>query len=313
MAKKKKFRLKESLVRKFAIGGMILGLVGSLLGVGGLVVAFNAESSYPRKPQMQYETLSYSRVQNYAMNFFQVWMMGDMNSKQTLENFYSAIPLSDLNADPAKINNLNVADLKVSPTEQGEILWEITLGTTMTPPGVTASTRQYYKVDVLQKGESLTIAKLPQIVSFDRPPLKAGNGYQTPVSTNSPLYQVAVNFAATYLTPQSAESFGRYVSANFEGNPLSNSPYTGAEVVGVFVPRDTVVDQVSPGSEVSVLIRVRASTSRSSYQTMDIPITAIKQENGQWLVNSMSKLVTDKSAEKNLTEGAPNLGKRQDQ
>lgn len=298
MAKKKKFRLKESLVRKFAIGGMILGLVGSLFGICGLVVAFNAENSYPRKPTMQYETLSYSRVQNYAMNFFQVWMMGDMNSKQTLESFYSAIPLSDLNADPAKINDLNVADLKVSPTPQGEILWQVTLGTTMTPPGVTASTRQYYQVDILQKGESLTVAKLPEIVEFNRPAVRSGNGYQTPVSSNSPLYQVAVNFSATYLTPQSAESFGRYVTADFEGEPLKNSPYSGAEVVGVYVPRDVVLDQVPSGGEVNVLIRVRASTSRSSYQTMDIPITAVKQENGQWLVNSMATLVTEKSVDK---------------
>lgn len=307
MAKKKKFRLKESLVRKFAVGGMISGLLGSLLGLGGMIVAFDAESSYPRKPTMQYETLSYSRVQNYAMNFFQVWMMGDSNSRQTLESFYSAIPLSDLNADPAKINDLNVADLKVSPTEQGEILWQVTLGTTVSPPGVTASTRQYYQVDVLQRGESLAIAKLPQIVEYDRPSVKAGNGYQTPVSTNSPLYQVAVNFSATYLTPQSAESFGRYVTASFEGDPLKDSPYSGAEVVGVYVPRDVIVDQAAPGSEVDVLIRVRASTSRSSYQTMDIPITAVKQENGQWLVNSMASMVTDKSTEKKSIE-APSQG-----
>ena len=168
----------------------------------------------------------------------------------------------------------------------------------MTPPGVTASTRQYYQVDILQKGESLAVAKLPEIVEFNRPAVRSGNGYQTPVSSNSPLYQVAVNFSATYLTPQSAESFGRYVTADFEGNPLKSSPYSGAEVVGVYVPRDVIIDQVPSGGEVNVLIRVRASTSRSSYQTMDIPITAVKQGNGQWLVNSMTTLVTEKSADK---------------
>lgn len=292
---KKKFRLRESLIRKFAVAGVVLGLVGSALGVVGVITAMNAENSYPRKPQMQYEALSYSRVQNYAMNFFQVWMMGDVNSRQTLEGFYSAIPLSDINADPAKITSLNVADLSVEPTPQGEILWQVTIGATVTPPGVTAATRQYYRVDVIQKEDSLAVAKLPEIVELDRPAIKAGNAYSTPVSSNSPLYQVSVNFAGTYLTPQSAESFGRYVTAGFEGEPLANSPYTGAEVTGVFVARDTMVDNVDPGTEVDVLIRVRASTSRSSYQTMDIPITAVRQENGQWLVNSMSTMLTDRS------------------
>lgn len=293
-----KFPLKKSISNRLLAIVLILSLIAIVVSSFAVVTSLTAKESVPKKPQMQYETLSYSRVSNYAENFFQVWMMGDENSRGTLNDFYSTSPVTDLNADPAQISALNVSDLKVAPTDSGEILWTVTLGATVTPPGVTAASRLFYQVDVLQSGDSLTIAKLPVLVNNDRESVVAGNAYPTAVQTSSPLYQVAVNFSATYLTPQQHDSFGRYVTAEFEGEPMKDSPYTGAEVVGVFVTRGVVLEQVKPGDMVDVRIRVRASTSQSTYQTMDLTVRAVKQSNGQWLVDSLTPTLTEKATKR---------------
>ena len=300
MAKNKKRRgFSQKTKSIFDVVVRVCAVVALLFSIMALILTLKTSDSVPKKPQIQHEALLYSRVEYQAQNFFQVWMMGDESSKATLESFYDAVPLNDINADPAKISDLNVADLTVAPTKQGEVLWSVTLGTTMTPPGVNESTRQYYRVDLLQRGESLAVAKLPVIVDMERPTVKAQNAYPNRVNSSSPLYQVAVNFAATYLTPQSSESFGRYVTAEFVGEPLKNSPYSGAQVTSVSLEQGDSAEQASAGDELKVMIRVRASTSQSSYQTMDIPVTAIKQKNDQWLINSLSDPATVKSTEKN--------------
>lgn len=302
--KKKKRGLNETTHKRISWLSSVLGIVGAVAGIIAIIVALRASAGVPKKPQMQAETLEYSRVQNYAQNFFQVWMMGKPSDRDTLESFYSASPLTDLNADPATISDLNVADLSVAPTKQGEILWTVTLGTTMTPPGVSSASRNYYEVTVLEKDKALTIAKLPRIVDLDRPEIEAGNAYTTRVNSSSPLYQVAVNFAATYLTPQASESFGRYVTADFVGEPLKSSPYSGAQVTEVSIPQGVVLEQIEPGKTANIMVRVRASTSQSSYQTMDIPLTAEKQKNGQWLIASVSGMETVKSQSKEFREPA---------
>lgn len=285
MAKRR--RVKENILKGFHSIGSIAGILALIIAILGTVLALNAKNSVPKKPQMQAETLAYSRVENYAKNFFQVWAMGDKQSASTLKEFYSANPLNDLNADPAQITDLNTADIKVQPTPQNEILWTVTLGATMKSPGLGEPTRNFYDISILQKDKSLTIAKLPNVVELDRPKIEAENVYSSSVPSNNPLYQVSVNFASTYLTPQNAESFGRYVTADFKGNPLANSPYSGANVTGVYLPFNTVTDQFKAGDMTSVLIRVRASTSQSTYQTMDMIVTAVIQSNGQWLINSI--------------------------
>lgn len=289
MAKKKrKFRIKESLLRKILVAGAISGFV-SLGGVGLLYQQnSNLAARTPGIVSIQKEVTLDSRAQFYAQNFFQVWIAGTSANSATLDSFYNAIPLKDLNTTPATVSDINVAEKTVSQTDSGDRLWTFVFGATVQSPGSTSPERLYYSVDVVQKDDAFKIVKLPMAVNHTNTTISAQTAYPNRVSENTPLYQVAVNFSAAYLTSAGSSSFGRYVTATYDGDPLTNSPYTAADVRGVFLSQSAGSESTAEvGKPVDALIRVRASTSQATYVHMDLSVRVVKQENGQWLIDGL--------------------------
>lgn len=288
MAKKKKLRIKDSVLRKLLVVGAVLGVVASLLSVILLSRVSTLEARMPRAGAIQEEVTLDSRAQFYAQNFFTLWLTGSDVDSANLAEFYNAIPLTDLSPTPYVAADINVAAKKLSLIDGGDRLWTFTFGATTQAPGTATAVRNYYDVDVVQKDGGFKIVKLPEAVNFVSKTLTAKNAYTVRVADTSPLYQVSLNFAAAYLTPAGGSSFGRYVTGTFEGTPLSNSPYTATDIRGVFVPSGVMPDTIEAGGSTDVLIRVRASTSQATYVHMDLVVTATKQENGQWLISGFT-------------------------
>ena len=110
MAKNKKRRgFSQKTKSIFDVVVRVCAVLALLFSIMALILTLKTSDSVPKKPQIQHEALLYSRVEYQAQNFFQVWMMGDESSKATLESFYDAVPLNDINADPAKISDLNLS------------------------------------------------------------------------------------------------------------------------------------------------------------------------------------------------------------
>lgn len=288
MAKRPKFRLKESVLRRL----ILITTLGSVvaLGVGGcnFMQLNTLKEATPTIRDIQSETTLDSRAEFYAKNFFLLWISGTPEDKNTLSSFYTALPLNDLNSAPVGVDDINVADKKLSLTEKGQRLWTFTLGATVYSPGITQPSRMFYEVSLIQDQESFSIVKLPEAVNFTRPSISADSAYVSSVPQTSPLYQLAVNFSTAFLTQNNSGSLGRYVSADFTDKPLQNSPYTAADVTGAYLAGQTAESMVEAGTPTEALFRVRVSTSHATYVTMDLTVTVIKQANGQWLVDSLS-------------------------
>lgn len=288
MKRKRKFKLKESVARKLFVAGSILGIFAALCSLVLFARVTTLEANMPRATAIQEEVTLDSRAQFYAQNFFTLWLTGSQESSTNLAEFYNAIPLTDLSPSPYVAADINVAAKRLSQINGAERLWTFTFGATTQAPGTSNLVRNYYDVSVVQKDGGFKIVKLPEAVNYTSKVLKAENAYTVRVSDTSPLYQVSLNFAAAYLTPAGGSSFGRYVTGTFEGSPLSNSPYTATDIRGVLVPSGVVPETMEAGASTDVLIRVRASTSQTTYVHMDITVTATKQENGQWLISSFT-------------------------
>lgn len=282
-----KFRLKDSVLRRLMVLG-ILGVAVSLALNGFSLAQINTmRQATPTIRDIQSEVTLDSRAEFYALNYFQLWLTGTPRDKDALASFYSAIPLNDLNPDPVGAESLNIAEKTLSLTDTGNRMWTFVVGATVYSPGISVPSRMFYEVSLVQEGESFSVVKLPEVVNFDRPAIAAGSAY-TAVPKSSPLHQLSVNFSIAFLTQNNSGTLGRYVTANFKDDPLKNSPYTAADVVGAYIEGKTGADAVAPGDPTEAMFRVRVSSTQSTYVTMDIAVTVIKLDNGQWLVDSLS-------------------------
>lgn len=299
MAKKMKFRVKDSVMRKVAAGVAVLAVIGPTVGFINVAQINSLKTATPTIRDIQTETTLDSRAEFYATNYLWIWLTGTPDDRNTLTSFYSAIPLNDLNSDPVGVENVNVADKNLTLTAAGNRLWTYTIGATVYYPGITQPSRMFYEVSVVQKDESFSAVSLPRAVNFQRPSIEAGTAYNSSVPTTSPLYQLAVNFSTAFLTQNNSGSLGRYVTAEFSEQPQQNSPYTAADVVGVYLAGAASESLVEAGEESDVLFRVRVSTSHATYVYMDLAVTAVKQPNGQWLVNSVTTPLVGQVSTKN--------------
>lgn len=267
--------------------GAICGIL-ALLGAGlNFTQTNNLSQRTPGITAIQDEVTLDSRAQFFAQNFFTLWITGTEADSPAVSSFYDAIPLNDFNTRPFSIVDLNVANKKVTQPANGDRMWTFTFGVTVQTAGAVQPSRMYYDVDVVQKDKSFKIVKLPVAVNYTNQTIAAQTAYPNRISENTPLYQLAVNYAATYLTSAGSGSFGRYITAGYVGEPLANSPYTAADVRGVFMSGNTSESTAEPNTPVDVLIRVRASTSQATYVHMDLAVKAVKQENGQWLIDGL--------------------------
>lgn len=231
-----------------------------------------------------------TRVQFFARNYFTLWSTGteaDASAIKTMLADPSVNP-GTWNTEPLDVSDLNVADITSSdqgPTTQ----WVVTIGATLIKPGSDAPQRNYFVVTVLEQNDSMKALTLPRIANHARPDLTAVSAYPNSVGPTTPLGTSVSNFIAAYFTSESG-SLGRYVSSNFKAEPIVGSPYTSTEIVTIHSTRTVDTKGAKEGTRVELLVTVKAAISLSTFNTLDVPITASAVDNGQWTIDSIDTL-----------------------
>lgn len=225
-------------------------------------------------------------VSNFARKSLLLWLGGTSTSTKSLMARSSAahsIELSELPfevrwIDPAGVQRWQGADA---------VQWRVTLDATLVAPGSAAAQINRFAVTVLDHDGDYQLLMWPVIVSPDITPFTVVSKYTVAVGDKNPLHDQLQRFATAYLTsPVGSTSMGQYVSAKFHGSAIADTPYSSATVEQVkSAAGDPQLSTAKPGTQLKVLVRVKASASTKTWSVMDLPLRVSMSENRTWLVD----------------------------
>ncbi|TQC45046.1 hypothetical protein EEB14_33955 [Rhodococcus sp. WS4] len=263
----------------------------ALVAVVVVMVLAMMFSGNARIPNTTEDFTKLTRVQFFAQNFMTIWLTGtdkDVPAIKEMVSAPSALP-DKWNPEPMEISDLNVADIKstggVAFTE-----WVVTVGATLIPPGTAVPQRNYFAVTVIEKDGSFRALTMPRPVNITRAPVSVQTGYTNSVGSATPLGTSVTNFVAAFYTQNTSGSLGRYVSSDFDPVPIANSPYTSAEVLSIKSREAVDMQNGTAGDTAELLVTIKSAMSLSTYNTIEVPMTVQRTDNGQWLVSSIEDI-----------------------
>lgn len=245
----------------------------------------------PAIPDTTADFNTLTRVQFFAQNFTHAWLTGTERDVPAIKQMAAdpdGIP-GKWNTEPMEVSDLSVADI-TSVVDDPYTEWVVTVGATIVAPGTAAPQRAYYEVTVIQKGEALRAFTMPRPVNLTRPSLNIGSAYTKSIGLNSPIGTAVTNFTQAFYTQNAAGSLGRYVSANFDDEPLANSPYTSAEVIAITTNSEDDPAAAAGGDSVTVMVAAKLGMSLTTFSTVNIPMRLVAQDNGQWVVDALEEM-----------------------
>ncbi|MFZ2173785.1 MAG: conjugal transfer protein, partial [Rhodococcus sp. (in: high G+C Gram-positive bacteria)] len=267
-----------------------LSYVTAAVVVGMVFVVFF--KSTPQIPDAAREFSTMQRVQFFSTNFLTVWLTGTERDAPTVKQMVSdtSVLPSKWSTEPVEISDVSVADLDRSDTG-AETEWWVKLGVTVVPPNSGISQRLYYLVTVIEQDEAMRALTMPRLVEHSRPSVDVVTDFDSSVSMTSNLGTAVSAFVAAYFTAGEGE-LRRYVSSSFSGGPVPGSPYTSADVLAIRTKGAVNADQHEVGEPVRILATVRAGFSLTTFNTMDVPMTVHRTDNGTWQIDSVDTVVS---------------------
>ncbi|MFT7021413.1 MAG: hypothetical protein ACJA07_000490 [Rhodococcus sp. (in: high G+C Gram-positive bacteria)] len=254
------------------------------------LLVFLAFRPAPPVPNTTEDFNRISRVQFFAQNYLTLWLTGTASDGAAVKQMLGdekAAP-SEWNTEPVEVSDLNVARLE-SNSAGPDTQWVVTIGATLVRPGTGAPQRNYFAVTVMDHDGSLAALTLPRVVNNSRPQITVDSAYNGQISTSSTLGTTVTNFVSAFYTSQSG-ALGRFVSSNFTAEPIVNSPYTATNVVRIDSRSEVDVQNAAEGTAVDLLVTVKASTSVTTFTTLQVPLKVHAIDNGQWVVDAISDL-----------------------
>lgn len=241
------------------------------------------------KPVDTYQAITdVTRVQNYARNSLLLWMAGNSSSQKTLLRRSSAAKSIELSEVPFEVRSIDPSDIE---RWQGAnaAQWRVTFAVTFVAPGSGTSQINRYAVTVLDRDHDYQLLLWPSIVNVDTTPFKVSTKYTMSVADEG-LADSLERFVTAYLTSKGgATSLGQYVSARFHGSAITDSPYTEATVLDIWSAQGDpqLTAKTEPGTELHVLVRVKASASIKTWSIMDLALKVSMGSNKVWLVDGI--------------------------
>ncbi|BBX87883.1 conjugal transfer protein [Mycolicibacterium aubagnense] len=267
---------------------MISGPLSLVMVLGAVVLLVSILARLP-KPVNTYAAITeVTRVQNFARNSLLLWLGGTTSSENPLVARSSAALAITLSQVPFEVRSIDPTDIE---RWQGKdaVEWRATSAVTLVVPGADSAQINRYAVTVLDHGGNYQLLTWPSIVNADTTTFKVASKYTTPVDKSGPLGQSMNRFVTAYLTSTgTATSLGQYVSAKFTGSAIVNSPYSTATIEEIKAAADSpATNNASPGSQVSVLVRVKAAASDKTWSVMDLTLRVSLGSNKVWLVDGI--------------------------
>lgn len=284
----------------FALVCAPLALVVSMLCVYILAVSV----SKIEKPADTYAAITdVTRVQNFARNSLLLWLGGSSTSEKPLLARSSAatsiqlseVPFEVRSIEPSDIERWQGSDGKRRSAEHGSQTtsqvaeWRVTFAVTYVAPGDSAARISHYAVTVLERDHNYQLLIWPSIVNLDTTAFTVASKYVQAIGEKTPLADSLKRFVTAYLTSTGgATSLGQYVSAQFHGSAIADSPYTEAAIESIkSADGDPPLSGSKPGTQLRVMVRVKAMSSVKTWSVMDLALRVSLGSNNVWLVDSI--------------------------
>lgn len=275
---KPKARRNATLVALFS-GPLALVLVLLL----GLITV--ASFSKVPKPVDTYAAITEAtKVQNFARNALLQWLGGTTTTEKPLLAKSSAAQTISLSPVPFEVLSIDPSDIeRIAGTDAAQ--WRVVLAATINSPGAASPQMNRYALTVIDRDGDFQLLTWPYIVTAGNGTFTVSSRYTVPLGANSPLGQSVQQFASAYLTSSAGSStqLGRFVSERFTGTAVADSPYTEVVVQEIRALEGSTPATAKPGTQVSVLARVKASASLQTWSVMDLPLRMSLSANNVWL------------------------------
>lgn len=271
-----------------AVSGPLALLMSLVIGALTLVTV----SRMPAPVNTYSAITDVTRVQNYARNSLLLWLGGSKSSEKPLlarKTSEQGVNLSETGFEVLSIDPYDVVRHKGSDAVE----WVVTFAVTLVAPGSNSSQVNRYTVTVLERAGDYQLLTWPTITNSDTGTFAVASKYNVPVEKSGPLGQSLQRFVTAYLTSTgSATSLGQYVSAAFAGTAIVNSPYSSAEIQEIkALAGSPQPSTAKPGTQLSVLVRVKAAASVTTWSVIDLPLNVSLGANDIWLVDGIDSPV----------------------
>lgn len=241
------------------------------------------------KPVNVYSAITeVTRVQNFARNSLLLWMGGSTSSQKPLMVRSSAAQSIELSKVPFEVRSIDPSEI-VRWQGSDAVEWQVTSAVTFVAPGIGAAQINRFVVTVLDHDGDYQLLMWPSIVNIDTTAFKVASKYTAPISEKSKLADSLSRFVTAYLTSTGgATSLGQYVSAQFRGSAITDSPYSSAKIEQIKTAAgDPQLSSAKPGTQLRVLARVKASASDKTWSIMDLALRVSLGTNNVWLVDGI--------------------------
>ncbi|MFA5707534.1 conjugal transfer protein [Mycolicibacterium sp.] len=267
---------------------MISGPLSLLLVLAVVVLTSSVLSRLPKPVDTYAAITDVTRVQNFARNSMLLWLGGSTSSEKPLLTRSSAAQAISLSEVPFEVRSIDPSDI-VRWQGADAVQWQVTFAVTFVAPGSSAAQINRFSALVLDRDGDYQLVAWPSIVNIDTTPFKVASKYTVPVDVRGSLGQSLNRFVTAYLTSTGgATSLGQYVSAKFRGSAIADSPYSTATIQEIKASSDTPnVTDSAPGTELKVLVRVKADASIKTWSVMDLALRVSLGANNVWLVDGI--------------------------
>lgn len=241
------------------------------------------------KPVDTYKAITeVTRVQNYARNSLLLWMGGSSSAQVALMARSSASQTIELSKVPFEVRSIDPSDI-VRFQGVDAVEWQATFAVTFVAPGSNSAQINRFLLTILDKDGNYQMLLWPSIVNPDTQPFKVASKYTVPVDSNGSLSQSLARFVTAYLTSTGGvTSLGQYVSSKFTGSAIADSPYSLAEIQEIKASTGSPLPgNAEPGTELKVLVKVKASASLDTWSVMHLPLRVTLGSNKVWLVDGI--------------------------
>ncbi|SIL99624.1 Uncharacterised protein [Mycobacteroides abscessus subsp. abscessus] len=241
------------------------------------------------KPVDTYKAITeVTRVQNYARNSLLLWMGGSSSAQVALMARSSASQTIELSKVPFEVRSIDPSDI-VRFQGANAVEWQATFAVTFVAPGSNSAQINRFLLTILDEDGNYQMLLWPSIVNPDTQPFKVASKYTVPVDSNGSLSQSLGRFVTAYLTSTGgATSLGQYVSSKFTGSAIADSPYSLAEIQEIKASTGSPLPgDAEPGTELKVLVKVKASASLDTWSVMHLPLRVTLGSNKVWLVDGI--------------------------
>lgn len=283
-----------------AIGIAILSILLSILAL----------ATKPAPQDVAGEVDSQKAVADYGRDFMTLWLAGtdesgkgESKNAQTLQDMASVPGTVKLPKTGYRVENIDVrvigsTDLSGGQEDLDEIGYRLRAQAVVVPPGSRSTARRTFEFDVMAKnGANFQVVALPRQVAVPRELYKAAPAYDKEAEVKSAIGASAQAFLDAYLTPKGTDKgLGSTVGPNFEGGPVSNPLWDTVQLTHVAwyaEGRSDVPDlsEVPVGFTVHALLTAEASSASTTFSTVQVPVTMVVLENGQWAVDGIDEEV----------------------